>query len=45
MTYKITKGLDINIPGTAQRHIAELADAKYYAVKPSDYVGMVPRLL
>lgn len=45
MTYKITKGLDINIPGTAQRHIAELADANYYAVKPSDYVGMVPRLL
>lgn len=45
MVYKITKGLDINIPGIAKKRISEVADAKYYAVKPGDYVGMVPRLL
>lgn len=45
MPYKITKGLDIDIPGMARKEIAEIADAKYYAVKPTDFVGMVPRML
>lgn len=45
MSHKITKGLDINIPGIAKKHVAEIAEPKYYAVKPGDYVGMVPRLL
>ena len=45
MTYKITKGLDIDIPGSAEKRIAEDVESKFYAVKPTDYVGLVPRLL
>ena len=47
---KIKKGLDIPIPGTAQRNL-ELLFPSYdgvqydYAVKPTDYVGVAPRLL
>ena len=47
---KIKKGLDIPIPGTAQRHTTLLFPSydgvQYdYAVKPTDYVGVAPRLL
>lgn len=44
-TFKINKGLDINIPGVAEKNIVDSDYAKLYAVKPSDYIGMVPRLL
>ncbi|MBO4307083.1 MAG: Na(+)-translocating NADH-quinone reductase subunit A [Bacteroidales bacterium] len=47
---KIKKGLDIPIPGTAERHTTLLFPSydgvQYeYAVKPTDYVGVAPRLL
>ena len=41
---KIKKGLDIHIKGSAAPTVA-LADCDDYAVKPTDYVGLVPRLL
>lgn len=45
-TIKIRKGLDIPIPGTAERHVTLLRPDGYtYAVKPTDYVGVAPRLL
>lgn len=49
-TIRITKGLDIPIPGAAQRELELLFPShdgvQYeYAVKPTDYVGVAPRLL
>ena len=41
----IKKGLDIVIPGTAEKILTELPLCGRYAVKPSDYVGVIPRLL
>ncbi len=42
---RIRKGLDIIIPGQAERVVSNLPLADSYAVKPTDYVGVVPRLL
>ncbi|MBO7489561.1 MAG: Na(+)-translocating NADH-quinone reductase subunit A [Bacteroidales bacterium] len=43
---RIKKGRDIPIPGTAQQNITELfPEVCEYAVKPTDYVGVAPRLL
>lgn len=44
-TIKISKGVDLIIPGAAERHLAEVEMSPYYAVKPTDYVGVSPRLL
>lgn len=44
-TLKIKKGLDINIPGTAAKVVAGMPVGGDYAVKPTDYVGVNPRLL
>lgn len=48
--HKIKKGLDIPIPGVAERKIELLFPSRdgiqyEYAVKPTDYVGVAPRLL
>ena len=46
-TIKIKKGLDIGIPGTAARTVHTCGSAvkgMLYAVKPTDYVGIAPRL-
>lgn len=42
---KITKGLDICIPGTAEKTISGMVAQSHYALKPSDFVGVTPRLL
>ncbi len=43
---RIKKGLDIPIPGTARRELTDLfPDGYEFAVKPTDYVGVAPRLL
>ena len=42
---KIKKGLDIHIPGVAERSVRDMRDIEEYAVLPGDYVGMTPRLL
>ena len=44
-TIKIGKGLDIRVPGTAALQVAVADHASYYAVTPSDCVGVSPRML
>jgi len=41
---KIKKGLNINLFGEAEKTISELK-AKQYAIKPTDFVGVFPKLL
>ena len=43
--HKIKKGLDIHIPGTAEKVLSVMPEAGEYAVKPTDYIGVAPRLL
>lgn len=42
---KIKKGLDLPLEGAAERRCTDGRGATRYAVKPTDYVGLVPRLL
>ena len=42
---KIKKGLDLPIEGVAECRVSDARDIALYAVKPTDYVGLVPRLL
>ena len=43
-TINIRKGLNIPIAGAAEKRITNALGIKTYAVKPTDYVGLVPRL-
>ena len=42
---KIKKGLDLPLEGAAVCRTIDARDIDIYAVKPTDYVGLVPRLL
>lgn len=42
-TIQIKKGFDINILGEAERNISHL-NSSLYAVKPTDFVGFLPKL-
>ncbi|MBR2250673.1 MAG: Na(+)-translocating NADH-quinone reductase subunit A [Prevotella sp.] len=42
---KIKKGLDLPIGGDAAQTISDALNIRRYAVKPSDYVGLTPKLL
>ena len=44
-TINIKKGLDIPVTGTAALRLTDARNIGTYAVKPTDYVGLVPRLL
>ena len=44
-TIKIKKGLDIPLGGCAERYVVDARSIDRYAVKPTDVVGFVPRLL
>jgi Na+-transporting NADH:ubiquinone oxidoreductase subunit A len=44
-TYKIKKGLDIILKGTAEKGISDHVKPGLYALKPSDFRGLVPRLV
>ena len=44
-TITIKKGLDIPIAGAAEKRITNAIGIKLYAVKPTDFVGLTPRLL
>ena len=44
-TITIKKGLDIPIAGVAEKRITNAMGIKLYAVKPTDFVGLTPRLL
>ncbi len=41
---KIKKGLTINLAGAAEPLFSEVNEAKFYGIKPSDYVGLTPKL-
>lgn len=44
MTIKIKKGLDIKLLGEAEKTLVDLK-AKKYAIKPTDFIGVFPKLL
>ena len=44
-TITIRKGLDLPIGGAAEKRITDARNINTYAVKPTDFVGLVPRLL
>lgn len=44
-TIIIKKGLNICIPGTAEKRVSDMHLQGCFAVKPTDYVGVAPRLL
>lgn len=44
-TIQIKKGLDIKLKGKAGQTVSAAAAAQFYAVKPSDFPGLKPRLL
>ncbi len=41
---KIKRGLDINLKGKAKKQVEQLPLSKYYALKPSDYKFVTPRV-
>ena len=43
-TITIRKGLDLPIAGAAEKRVISALDIKVYAVKPTDFVGLTPRL-
>ena len=44
-TITIRKGLDIPISGAAELRLTDARNIRTYAVKPTDFVGLTPRLL
>ena len=42
--YKTKKGLDLNLKGQAQLNLTKVSNSAEYALSPSDFHGMVPRL-
>ena len=44
-TITIRKGLDIPVGGSAEKRITDACHVETYAVKPTDFVGLTPRLL
>ena len=42
---KIKKGLNINMLGTAEKIIKKADQAEFYAIKPTDFMGIRPKLV
>ena len=42
---KLKRGLDIQLLGAAEKTLSKLPMAAHYAVVPSDYIGVTPKLL
>ncbi|MAQ47758.1 MAG: NADH:ubiquinone reductase (Na(+)-transporting) subunit A [Flavobacteriales bacterium] len=45
MDVKISKGADIKLKGSADRVYANVANSKYYAIKPSDFHLLTPKMV
>lgn len=43
--FKIKRGLDINLKGKAKTEVQELGHSAFYALKPTDFEGLTPKLL
>lgn len=41
---KIKKGLDIKLSGEAEKKVTQLAASEYYAVRPTDFPGLTPKI-
>lgn len=41
---RIKKGLDLKLKGEAEKSISEVARSKVYAIKPSDFHGVTPKM-
>ena len=44
-TIVIRKGLDLPIDGAAEKRVADRRDIAEYAVKPTDFVGLTPKMM
>jgi len=44
-TIKLKKGLNIRLKGKAEALLEKVPDADQYAIKPTDFAGLTPRLL
>ena len=44
-TITIRKGLDLPISGAAEKCLTDARSITTYAMKPTDFVGLTPRLL
>ena len=42
---KIKKGLDIKLVGKAEKELTKLPLSKFYAIKPSDFPGVIPKVV
>tara|TARA_Y100000766_G_C18899044_1_gene602377 strand:+ start:1104 stop:2450 length:1347 start_codon:yes stop_codon:yes gene_type:complete len=45
MDVKISKGADIKLKGSADRVYANVSNSKYYAIKPSDFHLLTPKMV
>ena len=45
MKITVKKGLDINIKGASERVMGESNPSKYFAIKPTDFPTLVPKML
>ena len=42
---RIRKGLDIKLKGEAEKIISDAPRSKYYAIKPTDFHGITPKMI
>lgn len=42
---KIKRGLNLSIEGVAEKRMLEVSQAEFFAVKPTDFHGLIPKLL
>ena len=45
MKISVRKGLDINLKGEADKILADSNHSKFFALKPTDFSGLVPKML
>jgi Na(+)-translocating NADH:ubiquinone oxidoreductase A subunit len=42
---RIKKGLDLKLKGEAEKSVSDVARSKVYAIKPSDFHGVIPKMV
>ena len=42
---RIKKGLDLKLKGEAEKRVSEVSRSKVYAIKPSDFHGVIPKMV
>jgi len=42
---RIKKGLDLKLKGNAEHKISDVSRSKVYAIKPSDFHGVTPKII